>query len=237
MTGTEHKQLETWLASPVFKGEAMGLDKLQGFLCAVLSGPDMIIPSQWMPEALGEPEYESLQQAKEFMVVMMGFYNEVASTLQNNQPPKLILKRTASDKPMDYQTWCEGYILGWGLSTQEWLQPGNEPLKKLTFPILYLSGAFKEDAERRGKQFVPDEEDEKVWRDCADILPQSVLAIYNFWLSKRKQASIVREQAKVGRTHKGDATLYTCYISRYAQITPNSICQPTSSRDPARQPA
>jgi hypothetical protein len=31
-------------------------------------GPDIITPSQWMPEALGEaPEYESLEQAKEFM--------------------------------------------------------------------------------------------------------------------------------------------------------------------------
>lgn len=200
MTEIELKQLETWLASPVFKGKAMRLDKLQGLLCAVLSGPDIITPSQWMPEALGEePEYESLQQAKEFMAVMMDFYNDIASTLQNSQPPKLILKRTSSDKQVDYQTWCEGYILGWALSTQEWLQPGNEPLKKLTFPILYLSGAFKEDAERRGKESVPEEEDQKVWQECVDILPQTVVAIYNFWLSKCKQAPMPREQAKVGR--------------------------------------
>lgn len=200
MTETELNQLETWLASPVFKGKAMRLDKLQGFLCAVLSGPDIITPSQWMPEALGSaPEYESLQQAKEFMAVMMDFYNDVTSALQNNQLPKLILKRTSSDRQLDYQTWCEGYILGWSLSTQEWLQPGNEPLKKLTFPILYLSGAFKEDAKRRGKESVPEEEDQKVWQECADVLPQTVVAIYNFWLSKRKQIPIKREQAKVGR--------------------------------------
>ncbi len=200
MTEIELNQLETWLASPVFKGKAMRLDKLQGFLCAALSGPDIITPDQWVPEALGPaPEYESLQQAKEFMAVMMAFYNDIASTLQNNQPPGLILKRTSSDKQLDYQTWCEGYILGWALSTQEWLQPGNEPLKKLTFPILFLSGAFKEDAERRGKKSAPEEEDQEVWQECADILPQTIVAIYNFWLSKRKQAPIKREQAKVGR--------------------------------------
>lgn len=200
MTEIELNQLETWLDSPVFKGKAMRLDKLQGFLCAALSGPDIITPDQWVPEALGPaPEYESLQQAKEFMAVMMAFYNDIASTLQNNQPPRLILKRTSSDKQLDYQTWCEGYILGWALSTQEWLQPGNEPLKKLTFPILFLSGAFKEDAERRGKKSVPEEEDQKVWQECADILPQTIVAINNFWLSKRKQAPIKREQAKVGR--------------------------------------
>lgn len=201
MTEIELNQLEAWLESPVFKGRAMRLDKLQGFLCAVISGPDMIAPSQWMPEAMGiEPEYESLEQAKEFMALMMGYYNDVASSLQNDQPPKLILKScTPGGKRLDYQVWCEGYILGWGLSTQEWLQPGNEPLKKLTFPILYLSGAFKEETERRGKKYEPGEEDQKVWQDCADMLPQAVAAIYNFWISKRKQAPILRGLPKVGR--------------------------------------
>lgn len=200
MTEVELKQLETWLASPMFKGRAMSPDKFQGFLCAVISGPDVITPSQWMPEALGmSPEYESLDQANEFMALLMRFYNDVAGPLGDNRPPELILKDKAGDGRPDYQTWCEGYILGWALSTQEWLQRGNEPLKKLTFPILYLSGAFREDAERQGKEHVPDEEDEKVWRECADILPKTVLAIYNFWLAKRKPAPLKREQPKVGR--------------------------------------
>lgn len=201
MTEIELNQLEAWLESPLFKGKAMRLDKLQGFLCAVISGPDMIAPSQWMPEAQGtEPEYESLGQAKEFMALLMSFYNDVASALQNNHPPKLILKPCSSnDKRLDYQSWCEGYILGWGLSTQEWLLPGNDPLKKLTFPILYLSGAFKEEAERQGKEYEQGEEDQKVWRDCVDILPQAIAAIYNFWLTKGKQAPLQRGQPKVGR--------------------------------------
>lgn len=107
----------------------MRLDKLLGFPCAVISGPDRITSSQWMHEAMGiESEYESLEQAKELMALMLGYYNDVANTLQSNQSSKLILKPcTPSDKRLDYQAWCEGCILGWGLSTQEWLQPGNEP--------------------------------------------------------------------------------------------------------------
>ena len=201
MNEIELSQLESWLASPLFKGKAMRLDKLQGFLCAVISGPDIITPGLWMPEALGSsPEYESLQQAKEFMATLMNFYNAVATALQNNQLPKLIVKPNApGGRRLDYQTWCEGYILGWALSTQEWLQPGNEPLKKLTFPILYLSGAFREEAQRQGKEYAPEEEDPQVWQDCADALPQAVVAIYNYWLSKRKQTPVQREQPKIGR--------------------------------------
>lgn len=201
MTENESNQLEAWLASPVFKGEAMRLDKLQGFLCAVVSSPEIIPPSAWMPDALGkEPEYESLAQATEFMSLLMGFYNDVANALLNNQPPRLILKPCSpTDKRLDYQSWCEGYILGWALSTEEWLRPGNEPLKKLTFPILYLSGAFAEEARRSGKEYVLEEEDMKVWRDCADLLPQVVMGIYNFWLSRKKALPVKRESAKVGR--------------------------------------
>lgn len=202
MTESELNQLETWLATPIFKGEAMRIDKLQGFLCAVISSPEIIPPGEWMPEALGkEPEYESLEQATKFMSSMMGFYNDVANTLQAEQPPKLILKpRSPTDKRLDYQTWCEGYILGWALSAEEWLRPGNEPLKKLTFPILYLSGAFREEAQRRGEEYASEEEyDLKVSQDCADMLPQAVAGIYNFWLSRNKTMPIKREAAKVGR--------------------------------------
>ena len=79
------------------------------------------------------------------------------------------------------------------------MQPGNEPLKKLTFPILYLSGAFWEAAQRQGTEYVPEEEDQKVWQECADMLPQTIIAIYNFWLAKRKQVPMQRGQPKVGR--------------------------------------
>jgi uncharacterized protein len=202
MTENELNQLETWLDTPLFKGEAMRIDKLQGFLCAVISSPEIIPPGEWMPEALGQaPEYESLEQATKFMSLLMGFYNDVTNALQANQPPKLILRpHSATDKRLDYQTWCEGYILGWALSTEEWLRPGNEPLKKLTFPILHLSGAFREEAQRRGEDYASDEEnDSRVSRDCADMLPQAVAGIYNFWLSKKKAMPITRETKKIGR--------------------------------------
>ena len=49
----EFNRLEDLLASDIFSGEAMALDELQGFLCAIVSGPELIPPSEWMPAALG----------------------------------------------------------------------------------------------------------------------------------------------------------------------------------------
>lgn len=193
--------LEGWLASPIFGGKAMSVDKLQGFLCAVASAPDTIAPSRWLPEALGgEPEYESPGQAQEVAALLMRFYNQIASALHENQPPKLILKpRSETDPRLDYEPWCNGYILGWALSTEEWLRPGNEPLKKLTFPMLLLSGAFKEDAEARGEEFMPQDEYAKLQQECADILPQAIVGVHHFFLSRRRSAPVTRESPKVGR--------------------------------------
>jgi len=201
LTEQEINQLETWLSLPAFKGKAMRIDKLQGFLCAVVSSPDEIPPSRWMPEALGgEPKYDSPEQAEKFLTLLMRLYNELGIVFQEHQPLNLILKpRSQSDVLLDYQPWCEGYILGWALSSNEWLSPGNDPLKKLTFPILLLSGAFKEDAESRGKEFLPADEYAELENECAAVLPNAVMGIYHFWRTTQKSASTSRKSAKVGR--------------------------------------
>lgn len=193
--------LDDWLASPVFQGKAMSVDKLQGFFCAVASAPDTILPGRWVPEALGsEPRGQATEQDREFMALMMRFYNSVASTLDENRPPEFILKPGADPQiQLDYQSWCEGYILGWGLSMEEWLSPGNELLKKLTFPILLLSGAFKEGAEERGEEYMPEDEYAQLLGECADVLPGAVAGIYNFWHPGNKPAPARRESPKVGR--------------------------------------
>jgi uncharacterized protein len=201
LTKQELSRLEACLASPVFKGKAMRPDKLQGFLCAVASAPDMIPPSRWMPEALGgEPEYDSFEQAQEVMGLLMRFYNDANAMLGDKRPPSLLLQPTSPTDPRpDYATWCDGYILGWSLSTQEWLRPGHEPLKALTFPILLLSGAFKEHAEQKGKALVPEDEYEETERKCAEGLPAAVAEIYRYWLAKRRPAPQKKAAPKVGR--------------------------------------
>lgn len=198
MSNPDFSTLEKWLDSPLLAGKAMPIDKLHGFLCAVVSAPDTIPPSRWVPEAMGgEPNFESKEQAKELAALMMRFYDTVAATLQENQPLELILK--ARSGTLDYETWCNGYILGWALSREEWLRPGNEALKKLTFPIMLLSGAFKEGAEAQGEEFMPEDEYAKLQQKCIAALPNAVAGIHDFWLSRRKAVPITRESPKVGR--------------------------------------
>ena len=53
LSENELDRLEALLDSEFLGGEAMLLDEIQGFFCAMLSGPEPIQPAQWLPEVLG----------------------------------------------------------------------------------------------------------------------------------------------------------------------------------------
>ena len=117
----ELDRLEALLDSPVFKGEAMWLDELQGFLCAVISAPDTILPSAWLPVALGEnPEYENQQQAEEVLGLIMRFYNDIVLTLQQGEGIALQLYHPEGEEVYDFQSWCSGYLDGVDSSEVDW---------------------------------------------------------------------------------------------------------------------
>lgn len=200
MTAQEISRLESWLASPAMRGRAMTIDKLQGFFAAIISAPDRISPAHWIGEVTGvRPAYESREQAEEFLGLVMSFYREVADALQAETLELALKPGTQTDRHLDYRSWCDGYILGWSLSTEEWMLPGNEPLKKLTFPILLLSGAFQEDAEKRGEEFMPLEEYQALEQECAEALADAVTGIHRFWLQRRASTPVRREGQKAGR--------------------------------------
>jgi yecA family protein len=57
--------------------------RLHGFLTNVVSGP-MVVPSEWIPVVFGDDEdsrWETMDQARHAIGLLMRFYNEIASDL------------------------------------------------------------------------------------------------------------------------------------------------------------
>ena len=52
--------LETLLGSDAFHDDAMPLDALQGLFFALAAAPDPVLPSRWLPVALGEDPHTEL---------------------------------------------------------------------------------------------------------------------------------------------------------------------------------
>lgn len=205
MTELELDRLETLLASEIFKNEAMTLDTLQGFLCAVISGPDLIPPSVWLAEALGEsPEYPSPAQAEETMGLMMKFYNTVASTLANKEDFDLILYNLEENPDeLDYVPWCDGYVFGSQIGETNWFEAAGEYAEDLGDKMevfFLLSGLLKEDALERKEPWLSEKEEKRRMALAREAFPATIGTIYQFWLAQRTISSPMRrESPKVGR--------------------------------------
>lgn len=205
LSEAELDRLDELLVSDIFKGQAMELDELQGFLCAVVSGPETILPSRWLPEVFGEePEFESAEQAEEVMSLVMRLYNEVAATLQAQEPPLLILYPGEEDADeLDFTPWCFGYLHGSQIGDVDWFDAAGddgEELSEFLGVFLMLNGVMKEDARERGEPWLPEEKEQELLAELREDLPFVVLDIYNYWLDKRVTHQPVRRALpKVGR--------------------------------------
>ena len=87
LTNLEIEQLDAFLLSDDGLENAMDVSSLDGFLCAVLSGPNVIMPSEWMrwvwdsTEGKQSPEFTSEKQAQRILDLLMRHANDIAVTL------------------------------------------------------------------------------------------------------------------------------------------------------------
>lgn len=188
------------------------LAQLHGFFSSVVSGP-LVQPSEWLPIVLGpdddEHGWESMEQAKDGLNLLMRFYNQVAIEFQKPDGAFTEVFH-AFVTPKDVTAWCEGYILGILMREQEWREATNDPAIRPSFdPIVDLA---KPDV--AGLDAVSDP---KTFRTMAARLPQCAVDIRAWWLprnlgamesrfsvqpNRRERRSKVRNQATKPRERK-----------------------------------
>ena len=197
----ELNRLEELLGSPIFRSEAMWLDELQGFLCAVVSAPDTILPGAWLPVALGEnPEYENQQQAEEVLALVMRFYNDVERALQQGAGIALQLYHSEGKEDYDFQSWCRGYLDGVKLSEVNWYEAGDtEEVDELLFPFGVLAGELDNFLRDTGQGAITGKEKAELVAACREDIASTVMRTYQYWVARRSTKTVRREAPKVGR--------------------------------------
>ena len=192
----EQDELEALLGSDVFYDDAMPLDAMQGLFFALASAPDPVLPSQWMPVALGEnPQYESSDQARRACELVMRFHNQCVSTAATGNFALLLYQREGGGD--DLATWCAGYLEGVDLAAPSWYEMGDpDEVDELLFPFIVLAGELPDKEKRR---FRPAE-----WRDlvksCEDTIGDAIVEVREYWSALRNPPQTVRrETPKTGR--------------------------------------
>ena len=189
LTNAEISHLESLLATPAFKKQAMGLDEIQGFLCAAISGPQPVKAAQWLPAVLGNPDYTNEEQAEAVKELLLRFYSEIVADLAAGESLGLVLNladpsNAATEGEYDYSAWCQAYLDGVEFSAVSWTEAGDEEeINELLFPISLLAGEIDPKAL---KQIKPREMAELL-AECREDLPMLAVDIYKYFQSLRER--------------------------------------------------
>ena len=190
----------------------LNVSELDGFLTAIVSGPDMIRPSEWLPEIWGgedkAPEWQSEEEFMRFIRIVMGIMNDNAHTLVEQpadfQAMYLVAEQDGESMEI-VAPWCCGYMRGVRMRPQSWQEMPPAMKGNLGRIALFGSQAILKEREQLPVE-VLDEEAKKI--------EPAVRAIHGYWLSQRahlappghfddarpgaKVVPFVRAQPKVG---------------------------------------
>ena len=203
LTEDELDRLEELLEADVFNGEAMRLDEVQAMLCAVISSPQPVSPTLWLPEVLGEGmAVADNAEVAEVLELLMRFNNDIASALLADETvAPLLYPVDETAEEYDFAAWADAYVFGAGLGGDWYEQAGKhaDDLSELLEPLFLLNGMLKEDAEKSGERWFSPAEEARLVADIQEKLPLIVQSLYNFWRAKRGGATVHHDEPKTGR--------------------------------------
>ncbi|MDY0134225.1 MAG: YecA family protein [Atribacterota bacterium] len=97
----------------------LGLSELDGFLTAIVSGPDVVMPSRWLPAMWGgvgnEPKWENEQAIEQFMSLVIRHMSSIATVLMDfpeDFEALFNVNAQSENTILIAEEWCFGYMRG-----------------------------------------------------------------------------------------------------------------------------
>src|SRR5215213_6652648 len=174
--------LDAYLLSDQSPPECMLLSDLDGFLTGAAIGPEVVMPSEWLPHVWGgeEPVFDDHVQASAILGVIMGRYNMILREVEAGAFGPLFWKN--ADGTVIAADWAEGFMQAVALRADAW-----EPLLRskrhgrLLLPILALCADENDDS---ALGLEPDAED-RVMAAADEFIPVCVIEIAAYWRQRR----------------------------------------------------
>ena len=174
----------------------MRCDEVQGFMMALLSGPDALNPTNWLPEILGEESLFDAKERTEIERLVMAMAADMRMKLNEKILPDLWFYEDEPGNP-DFYTWCNAYLYALDIVPTDWFEAvDQEEFEDLFYPIMALGGIY--DDEENGEVIL--HLNEKELTQLESDLPHVLLDIYWYWQAIiNKPQTVRREGEKVGR--------------------------------------
>ena len=192
--------LDCFLMSDRSPPDSMLLSDLDGFLTGIAIGPELVLPSEWLPLIWGgqAPEFADEAEAKAILDAIMSRYNEILRQIADGACDPIFW--ADRDGRLIAADWAEGFLQAVMLHVDAWERLfKSKRHSQLLYPILMLCG--NEDGE--SLLGLPPDDEDRVMEEAAEFIPDSVAAIAAYWRAKRPVAGPAprsgQASSKVGR--------------------------------------
>ncbi len=196
----------------------MNVSELDGFLTALVSGPNMVMPNQWLPAiwetetGTASVEWESDEEASRFMSLVMQHMNNNTDMLMEHPDQYECLFMQAEHQGKTYRVpddWCLGYMRGVALGGG-WDQLPEEYENHLMAIAIHADLEAQEELDQQAPE---------IMELLVDKIEPAAVALHGYWLSQRmaepggmpldmgqpmsmgmeQPTTVIRDEPKVGR--------------------------------------
>jgi uncharacterized protein len=193
LTSKEIKELDRFLLAEDGLEDPMDFFTFDGFICAVLSAPNTIPPSEWLRWVWDQkhggqvPEFANQKQGKRILSLLIGHANVLAFTLVHGPQywePRFYSHQIGGDAVPIVDEWCCGYVKGIALDAEAW-QPLMEA-RPDWFEVIQLYGTPS--GWERLKDLVEAHPDAAARHQAfVDRIAPAARNIHAYWLARRVQ--------------------------------------------------
>ena len=174
---------------------AMNLESLDGYFAALICGPVMVLPSEYLPEVWGEDfSFDNDRQASEILDLLMRHWNTIASALMHTlEVPDVYLPVLIEDAEgiAHGNDWAQGFMRGVrGRPAWRELLDSDEHGGPL-LPIMLLAHELDPDPAMRPKPVGPEKREELL-----QMMIAGLTSIYRYFEPHRRSTGAApREDA------------------------------------------
>ncbi len=191
-TEASKRRLGELLDAKSEQGNTMRCDEVQGFMTALLSGPDKLAPLDWLPEVLGDESQFTAAERSEIERLVLAMAMETTAAMSDKKLPDLWLYDDG-EGGSDFYTWCNAYLYGLDIVPTDWFEAADdEAFEELFYPVMALGGIY--DEEENGAIRLQFTEGELA--ELASELPYALADIYRYWQAVINKPQTVRREGE-----------------------------------------
>jgi uncharacterized protein len=185
---------------------AMNMESLDGYFAALICGPDMVPPNEYLPEIWGEDFcFDGNNQATDILGLLMRHWNTISSELfcTLKEPYVYMPVLLEDDEGIAHgNDWAQGFMRGVQARPASWreLIVSNDHGGPL-LPIMLLAHEHDPDPAMRPKPVAPDKREE-----ILQMMTAGLTKIYRYFEPHRRSFAgasrpvpLRREGRKIGR--------------------------------------